>query len=555
MLRHERARTGKKGRLIAAICIGAVVLIAATVLILTGRAKRNMPESALAASAVKSAVPLKNEAEAAKAPASTAANPPIKTPAKTPPAKTPGATDAAVVEITPTPTPLPLSRYTAIVEAHPDAKVPYADVALKLDYVNDTGDTLYALMLRLWPNAMQNSCLRIQTVTQDGVESQYSTTTGASGDGSALTIPLSRDLKSGESITIGMDYTIDVPEGEGRFGVNELGMNLGNAFPAIAPYEDGAWREDIYETIGDSFFGKAAEYSVVIRCPQTYSVAASGEAGTGRFVEEEGRYEGIYTAAPARDFAIALVKNAFVETASSKGGVRVLAYSKQKQRSRTLADNAASALSYFESKLGAYPYKDLCAVATDITGGMEYPGLILVDYEDLDGSRMPMGELYTAHEIAHQWFYNLVGSDQSRAPWVDEALVEFLSFDYIRSVYGQAYMEQLWSSRFHDINGCKIEPRMDASLSDYAKAEKNDYVYGVYARGSAMYEEIYQKLGANAFYRVLSSLVKDCRFGVTDGAMLIERFSKAAGEDLAPLFEKYMTLQPADAQSEETWAS
>ena len=48
-------------------------------------------------------------------------------------------------------------------------------------------------------------------------------------------------------------------------------------------------------------------------------------------------------------------------------------------------------------------------------GGMEYPELVLVVDDPTS----------VAHEVAHQWFYGLVGSDQWREPWLDEGFATF----------------------------------------------------------------------------------------------------------------------------------
>lgn len=498
--------------------------------------------------AIPGAVSAPEISEATAAPEATA---PESTLTQTPVPET--AKPSAAVAQTPAPAAVPVSysKYTAEVDADPDnARV---EVRVSLDYVNDTPDDLYELTLRLWPNAVYAGCLELTSVTQEDADCYYTLSASGTAGESVLVIPINRDFHPGDKVSIGLQYTIKVPEMDGRFGVNELGMNLGNILPTIAIYENGAWRIDEYVATGDSFFSKAADYKVLIRCPQKYAVAASGTAGDAQYLDDKGLYECVYTAEPARDFAITLVGEAFTEIRSSESGVRVLAYSKQKSRSAFLADTAASALSYYETKLGAYPYGDLCAVGTAITGGMEYPGLILVDYEGLDGSEKPITELFIAHEIAHQWFYNLVGTDQQREPWVDEALVEYLSFDYIRSVYGQDYMKKLWSSRFHDIAGYNITLPLDASLSDYAKAPAGDYVYGVYARGSAFYDELYTKLGEEKFYGALKELISAKRFGTITGTELLAAFSDISGENITALFDAYKASQPSAAESSVTW--
>ena len=42
------------------------------------------------------------------------------------------------------------------------------------------------------------------------------------------------------------------------------------------------------------------------------------------------------------------------------------------------------------------------------------------------------------HEVAHQWWYNQVGSDQIMNPWLDEGLAEFSMYDYFAGTLRRA---------------------------------------------------------------------------------------------------------------------
>jgi aminopeptidase N len=60
--------------------------------------------------------------------------------------------------------------------------------------------------------------------------------------------------------------------------------------------------------------------------------------------------------------------------------------------------------------------------------GIEYPNLIFQGPVSL--------ERPTTHEVAHQWFYSLVGNDQARDPWLDEGLANWaaMSIDHFESI-------------------------------------------------------------------------------------------------------------------------
>jgi len=78
-------------------------------------------------------------------------------------------------------------------------------------------------------------------------------------------------------------------------------------------------------------------------------------------------------------------------------------------------------IEYFSSKWFVYPWP-VAVNQAGIAGGMEYPGIVF------DGMNDEGGVLYwvTAHEIGHNWFPMLVGSDERRYGWMDEGFNTFI---------------------------------------------------------------------------------------------------------------------------------
>lgn len=78
-------------------------------------------------------------------------------------------------------------------------------------------------------------------------------------------------------------------------------------------------------------------------------------------------------------------------------------------------------IEYFSQKWFVYPYP-VAVNEAGIAGGMEYPGIVF------DGINDKAGELYwvTAHEIGHNWFPMIVGSDERRYAWMDEGFNTFI---------------------------------------------------------------------------------------------------------------------------------
>jgi hypothetical protein len=78
-------------------------------------------------------------------------------------------------------------------------------------------------------------------------------------------------------------------------------------------------------------------------------------------------------------------------------------------------------IEYFSEKWFVYPYP-VAVNEAGIAGGMEYPGIVF------DGLRDKGEELYwvTAHEIGHNWFPMIVGSDERRHAFMDEGFNTFI---------------------------------------------------------------------------------------------------------------------------------
>jgi len=78
-------------------------------------------------------------------------------------------------------------------------------------------------------------------------------------------------------------------------------------------------------------------------------------------------------------------------------------------------------IEYFSEKWFVYPWP-VAINEAGTAGGMEYPGIVF------DGFQDKAGELYwvTAHEIGHNWFPMIVGSDERRYGWMDEGFNTFI---------------------------------------------------------------------------------------------------------------------------------
>ena len=87
----------------------------------------------------------------------------------------------------------------------------------------------------------------------------------------------------------------------------------------------------------------------------------------------------------------------------------------------------AYALRNYQARFGAYPWPAYsAAVLPGFHGGIEFPMAVM----EAEGS----ADRSIVHELAHQWFYALVGNDQGRDPWLDEGLASYTEFVEVASL-------------------------------------------------------------------------------------------------------------------------
>jgi aminopeptidase N len=354
---------------------------------------------------------------------------------------------------------------------------------------------------------------------------------------SILSVSLPGEIAPGGSAEIYLRFEIGLPATGNRFGVNETGIMLGNFLPIAAVYENGAWREDGYTREGDAFYSECADYRVSVSAPAKWELAHTGSLVESK---EENGVSTWYIAAPkSRDFALALMKEPYVETRQSAAGTAVTAFGTSKKRAVYSADAAVAALDYFSRNIGTYPYDTFFVVPFDMGGGMEYPGLVMLCERDLHGDDLSGAALVIGHEAAHQWFYSVVGSDQINAPWLDESLVEFLGFDFLRAYLGDEAAFARREARYGSLEGYKRTKRIDSALYDFAGSE---YFLIVYASGCAMYDELYRELGRDAFFEALATYFNANSFFIADRDDLVAAFSETAGGDMARWFEQRLAV-------------
>jgi hypothetical protein len=354
------------------------------------------------------------------------------------------------------------------------------------------------------------------------------------------------------------------PPGDyGAFAASEDFLSLVGIVPMLAPLNSDGTPWDGPSGIGDLALFDPSNVLATVIVPPGWKVHATG-APMGEVPEKNGRVRFGFAAALVRDFPV-FASRGYESESKVVNGVTVESFyaSKDAAVGRRVLKYTASALEEFEERLGALPYAHFRVVEaplSDGAGGMEFQGLITVGtslyrgaadpssilagvqgMEMLDemmkqmnalgmGSGAPGGagpfdhivkslertlEFTVAHEVGHQYFAGLVGTDPIKDPVADEALTQYAAVLYFEWKHGKAAAETLKQealvSAYHLYRMMGGE---DGRAHRPTEEFSSSLEYGaiVYGKAPLMYDAARKLVGDETFFRSLRTYVDTYRF-------------------------------------------
>ena len=220
-------------------------------------------------------------------------------------------------------------------------------------------------------------------------------------------------------------------------------------------------------------------------------------------------------------------------------GVLVQAYALSDTNANTLLTYARQALACYHTRYGAYPYPvfSLCEVDFPF-GGMEYPALTMIATTKLAKGGEALEQL-VAHEVAHQWWYAVVGNDEYRQAWQDEALAQFSLLDYWETRYGRDARDALQYALVDTAMRVTIpEGVTPGSPVDYF-GDLAEYGLVVYNRGAAALCALNTAMEGK-LDGFLSSYYDTYAFQLVSRVEFEALLQSYTGEDWSPLLSDYL---------------
>jgi hypothetical protein len=402
-----------------------------------------------------------------------------------------------------------------------------------LRYTNQTAQPLSDLVLRLYPNTRyMGGEMTLGELQLGEMQTPWS---WSLPDQSALRIGLLKNIAPGETITLSLSFTLSVPNGALGAGYQTFGFfdglwALPNAYAIIAPRMGEQWQVDDAPNYGDIVFSEMALYRVSLQAPSSYNVVATGVCHSNEATAMATTMAATTcVAGPVRDFALHLGEQYAVErtVVNSLIGepVQLFSYFLPQHRAagKRALEIAAHALNSFEQRFGPYPYGELKIFATTTSaGGIEYPMLAGVLHNHYAGNDEYF-EWLVAHEVAHQWWYNLVGSNPVQEPWLDEALTQYSTSLYFEDRYGtqvaQGLRQRYFTARFAQERGTRGDRRVGQPTNKFPRWAYFPIVYG---KGPLFFDAVRGGSDDVRFAAWLRTYYERHRYGTTSAEDLLQ---------------------------------
>jgi hypothetical protein len=366
------------------------------------------------------------------------------------------------------------------------------DGYVKMDYFNNSPDTLYFIWIHVWPNAYKNDRTAFSDqLLENGRTDFYFSTEDQRGylnrldfkvNGTLAQIQdhpqhqdiikllLPQPLAPKSSAKVETPFHVKLPFNFSRGGHVGQTYQITQWYPKPAVYDRKGWHAMPYLDQGE-FYSEFGNYKVQITLPANYIVAATGEKES-ETIEPAINLHQVFTAKPSKllkhppflqnkivvdttipsspntktivyvqnnvhDFAWFADKSFIVKTDTLQLAngriIKVAAYYQPSQ-----AAYWKKSLQYIKQSiltrsryLGDYPYNTVSAVEAQmyLYGGMEYPTITSISPVKNEAEL----ESVLEHEVGHNWNYSILATDERTHPWMDEGINTYYDNRYYSS--------------------------------------------------------------------------------------------------------------------------
>jgi len=380
--------------------------------------------------------------------------------------------------------------------------------------------------------------LQIQSVKVDDVEQKFDY------DGEQLNIELSQPTQVGNRLLIAIAYSVEKPQR----GIYFIQPDKHYPQKPVQVWTQGEDEDSRFWFPCFDYPGQLSTSEIRVRVPKPLVAISNGELINTIEEGEDKIYHWLQQQVhPTYLMTLAVGDFAVVQDEWQGKPVTYYVEKGRKGDAHRSMGKTPRMMEFLSQKYGyLYPfpkYAQVC-VSDFIFGGMENTSTTLLTDRCLLDERATLDnrntESLVVHELAHQWFGDLLVIKHWSHAWIKEGMACYSEVMWTEQEYGQeeAAYYRLSEARSY-LSEDSSRYRRPIVTHVYREAIEL-YDRHTYEKGSCVYHMIRAELGEELFWQAIQTFVQDNTHKTVETIDLLRAIEKATGRNLAFLFDQYV---------------
>jgi aminopeptidase N len=381
--------------------------------------------------------------------------------------------------------------------------------------------------------------MKIKAVSVAGRKARYKY------DKRKLRVTLPRAYKAGEEVSLAVHYRVEKP----KLGIYFIRPE--KAYPDT-PTQVWTQGQDEYSRYWYPCHDAPQEKAtteMIATVPQDFTAISNG--GLVKVtVDKTAKTKTFHwrMSIPHSTYLVTLAAGRWVELRDSWAGIPITYYTEKgkEKRARLAFGKTPRMVKFFSEAIGVkYPYEKYAQVAAAnfIYGGMEnttattQTDLVLCDERAYAEN---WHEGLVAHELAHQWFGDLLTCKDWSHAWLNESFATYFDALYDEHDHGDASFRYHMLGNARNYFGEDKERYRRPIVTNVYKEPSDIFDRHLYEKGSTVLHMLRYVLGDELWWRSIKTYVEDNRGKSVETLDLINAIEKATGRNMRWFFDQWI---------------
>ncbi len=381
-------------------------------------------------------------------------------------------------------------------------------------------------------------------------------------DKTLLRVALTKELMPGQSTEITINYEVMIPHSYGRLGWHKNIMAVSHWYPILSVLDKEGWHNDPFYPFHRPFFSDAAHYLVELSVPTNQVVIHSGQSVFVTHRNDGTKTLKIQTPLPVREFTFALSPD-YKLMEKNFNGIKLKSFylAGNEFYAKQTLDDVQDLMAFYGKLFGPYPYEEYSVAPVYLGyGGEQMSNMSFIDTRvyELPKALNRYFDFLVAHETGHQWFYNLVGTNEFQHMWMEEGVNSYFLLEYLEDKYGKNAevlplpKELNWllpnfsfrtarDTRYKIVARTHLDHPIDDKLSSFN--EPSSIFSIAYGKGSGVLSMLHSVMGDEAFDRAWRRIFEEYRYKNLLEKDFIRICEEESKQDLKWFFNEWLNTK------------